>query len=117
MRDKLLVVSGVLRPRLWEMETHTYSCTGNSGDTVCVWYNTAHTAYTVQNGAYNDCTGFSPSGGTLVMYSPNSNNFANTSGVIFNVEPVVMKKTQVCPKKSVQWIAMRIWELICGGAG
>ncbi|CZR64860.1 uncharacterized protein PAC_14759 [Phialocephala subalpina] len=53
---------------------NTYSCTGNSGDTVCVWYNTAHTAYTVQNGAYNDCTRFSPLGGTLVMYSPNSNN-------------------------------------------
>ncbi|KAF8858500.1 hypothetical protein BDZ45DRAFT_714455 [Acephala macrosclerotiorum] len=53
---------------------NTYSCTGNSGDTVCVWYNTAHTAHTIQNGAYNDCTGFSPSGGDLVMYSPNSNN-------------------------------------------
>ncbi|KAJ5825876.1 hypothetical protein N7474_003014 [Penicillium riverlandense] len=53
---------------------NTYSCTGSSNDTVCVWYNTAHTAYTVQNGAYNDCTGFSPSGGTLIMRSPNSNN-------------------------------------------
>ncbi|KAJ5612751.1 hypothetical protein N7510_005945 [Penicillium lagena] len=52
----------------------TYSCTGSSNDTVCVWYNTAHTAYTVQNGAYNDCTGFSPSGSTLIMRSPNSNN-------------------------------------------
>ncbi|CAL5868549.1 uncharacterized protein PFLUO_LOCUS2776 [Penicillium psychrofluorescens] len=52
----------------------TYSCTGSSNDTVCVWYNTAHTAYTVQNGAYNDCTGFSPSGGTFIMRSPNSNN-------------------------------------------
>lgn len=53
---------------------NSYNRTGNSGDTVCVWYNTAHTAYTCQNGAYNDCTGFSPSSGEFVMFSPNINN-------------------------------------------
>ncbi|KAI3010078.1 hypothetical protein CBS147346_1860 [Aspergillus niger] len=33
-----------------------YQCTASSHQTVCIWYNTAHTAYTVQNGLYNVCT-------------------------------------------------------------
>ncbi|KAH6962674.1 hypothetical protein BKA56DRAFT_698738 [Ilyonectria sp. MPI-CAGE-AT-0026] len=28
---------------------NTYTCTGEEGDDVCVWYNTAHTAVTVRN--------------------------------------------------------------------
>ncbi|PCG96925.1 Hypothetical protein PENO1_065820 [Penicillium occitanis (nom. inval.)] len=53
---------------------NTYSCNGGSGDTICVWYNTAHTAYTCENGEFNACTGFSGDGDNFVMYSPNSNN-------------------------------------------
>lgn len=37
----------------------------NEGDTICVWYNTAHTAYTVQNWQDNASTG-NPD----VMFSP-----------------------------------------------
>ncbi|KAL4893757.1 hypothetical protein BDV59DRAFT_207539 [Aspergillus ambiguus] len=52
-----------------------YGCTGHAYETVCLWYNTAHTAYTVQSGLYNQCTGFSPNnGGNFVMFSPNQNN-------------------------------------------
>lgn len=52
-----------------------YGCTGHAYDTVCLWYNTAHTAYTVENGLYNQCTGFNPSNtGNFVMFSPNQNN-------------------------------------------
>jgi len=56
------------------MTGNTYSCNGGSGDTICIWYNTAHAAYTCENGEYNACTGFSGDGDDLVMYSPNSNN-------------------------------------------
>ncbi|PYH66916.1 uncharacterized protein BO88DRAFT_445315 [Aspergillus vadensis CBS 113365] len=52
-----------------------YQCTASSHQTVCIWYNTAHTAYTVQNGPYNLCTGFNPNNGAgFVMFSPNQNN-------------------------------------------
>ncbi|GAQ40516.1 hypothetical protein AtubIFM55763_001444 [Aspergillus tubingensis] len=52
-----------------------YQCTASSHQTVCIWYNTAHTAYTVQNGLYNVCTGFNPNNGAgFVMFSPNQNN-------------------------------------------
>ncbi|KFY39147.1 hypothetical protein V495_06128 [Pseudogymnoascus sp. VKM F-4514 (FW-929)] len=50
-----------------------YTCYGAAGDTVCVWYKTAHTAYTVRNYDYNQCTGASPKG-TAVVKSPNNNN-------------------------------------------
>lgn len=53
----------------------TYSCTANSNETVCVWYNTAHTAYTVQNGVSDGCwSGWIPESNNFVMYSPNANN-------------------------------------------
>ncbi|KAJ5601795.1 hypothetical protein N7510_011329 [Penicillium lagena] len=52
---------------------NTYSCTGASGDTVCVWYNTAHTAYTVENVEYY-CGGPEPPGPPFVLFSPNSDN-------------------------------------------
>ncbi|GKZ25421.1 hypothetical protein AbraCBS73388_001049 [Aspergillus brasiliensis] len=52
-----------------------YQCTASSHQTVCIWYNTAHTAYTVQNGLYNVCTGFNPNNEAgFVMFSPNQNN-------------------------------------------
>ncbi|GKZ31583.1 hypothetical protein AbraIFM66950_000158 [Aspergillus brasiliensis] len=52
-----------------------YQCTASSRQTVCIWYNTAHTAYTVQNGLYNVCTGFNPNNEAgFVMFSPNQNN-------------------------------------------
>jgi hypothetical protein len=53
---------------------NNYGCDAGKGNTVCVWYNTAHTAYTVENGMLNDCTGFQSTGGSLIMFSPNSNN-------------------------------------------
>lgn len=53
---------------------NSYTCNGNPGDTICVWYNTANTAYTVQNYNYNQCTGAAPYGDPFVMFSPNINN-------------------------------------------
>ncbi|RYP57212.1 hypothetical protein DL770_010717 [Monosporascus sp. CRB-9-2] len=54
---------------------NSYTCGGNSGDTVCVWYNTAHTAYTVQNGIVNTvCGGSEPVGDPFILFSPNSEN-------------------------------------------
>lgn len=51
----------------------TYSCGGLPGETICVWYNTAHTAYTVANQQYNACQTLDP-GPSFVMYSPNTAN-------------------------------------------
>ncbi|KAH8777418.1 hypothetical protein F5883DRAFT_486721 [Diaporthe sp. PMI_573] len=51
-----------------------YTCTASSRETLCLWYNTAHTAYTVQNGMHNPCTGTQNSGGPYVMFSPNRRN-------------------------------------------
>ena len=54
---------------------NSYTCNGNKGDTVCVWYSTAFTAYQVQNHAVNEqCGGDNPSGEPFTMYSPNSQN-------------------------------------------
>ncbi|KAH7129219.1 hypothetical protein EDB81DRAFT_661255 [Dactylonectria macrodidyma] len=53
---------------------NTYTCTGGPGETLCIWYNTAHTAYTVQNVMYNTCGTSYTSSGPFVMYSPNENN-------------------------------------------
>lgn len=50
-----------------------YTCNGNTRDTVCIWYNTAHTAYTVRNYDYNQCTG-SAARGKAVIHSPNAGN-------------------------------------------
>ncbi|PWY78986.1 hypothetical protein BO83DRAFT_461263 [Aspergillus eucalypticola CBS 122712] len=52
-----------------------YQCTASSHQTVCIWYNTSHAAYTVQNGLYNVCTRFNPNNGAaFVIFSPNQNN-------------------------------------------
>ncbi|RYP03435.1 hypothetical protein DL764_005151 [Monosporascus ibericus] len=54
---------------------NTYNCKGNRGDTVCIWYNTAHTAYTVQNGIINTvCGGRRPVGNPFILFSPNTGN-------------------------------------------
>ncbi|PLN78462.1 hypothetical protein BDW42DRAFT_143501 [Aspergillus taichungensis] len=34
---------------------NTYSCSGEEGDEVCIWYKTAHTAYEVHREGYMDC--------------------------------------------------------------
>ncbi|KAF5249676.1 hypothetical protein FANTH_4984 [Fusarium anthophilum] len=52
---------------------NSYTCNAGKGETVCIWYNIAHTAYTVQEWTKNTCT--EGSGGTpFVMFSPNENN-------------------------------------------
>ncbi|KAF5628128.1 uncharacterized protein FTJAE_9003 [Fusarium tjaetaba] len=52
---------------------NSYTCNAGKGETVCIWYNIAHTAYTVQEYTKNTCT--EGHGGTpYVMYSPNENN-------------------------------------------
>ncbi|PNP84215.1 hypothetical protein FNYG_02903 [Fusarium nygamai] len=56
---------------------NTYTCTGSAGEDVCVWYNTAHTAYTVQNKERDSCAvggGWDSAGDPFVMYSPNESN-------------------------------------------
>lgn len=56
-------------------DSESHNCDGQPGDTVCVWYNTAHTAYTVQNHLINYiCGGDDASSDPFVMYSPNTNN-------------------------------------------
>ncbi len=53
---------------------NTYTCNGNPGDTVCVWVNLAHTAYTVQNFNSGECTPDPGPGTPFVLKSPNKNN-------------------------------------------
>ncbi|RDW63648.1 hypothetical protein BP6252_11193 [Coleophoma cylindrospora] len=59
----------------WETG-NDYSCQASAGQTVCTWYNTAHTAYTVQNALVYECDGIAskPNGPSFVMFSPNANN-------------------------------------------
>lgn len=70
---------------------NTYSCTADAGETVCIWYNTAHTACefpfsvphvsctnktlqdTVQNAHDGPCLN-GPVGDSIVLFSPNANN-------------------------------------------
>lgn len=48
-----------------------YHCSAGPGETVCVWYNTAHTAYTVRK-AFNDCrTGKQSFSEPYTISSPN----------------------------------------------
>jgi hypothetical protein len=53
-----------------------YECSGGPHNTVCAWYNVAHTAYTVEN-MVRDC-GFREQwhreGDASVIKSPNNNN-------------------------------------------
>lgn len=54
----------------------TYTCTGKTGDTVCVWYIVAHTAYTVDSWIeYPGCpTGQPIEKERAVIKAPNKNN-------------------------------------------
>ncbi|KAF9761351.1 hypothetical protein IL306_003848 [Fusarium sp. DS 682] len=52
---------------------NSYTCNGGPGETICIWYNIAHTAYTVQDVTTNPCTG-SKESSPYVMFSPNENN-------------------------------------------
>ncbi|KAF4214893.1 hypothetical protein CNMCM8980_000928 [Aspergillus fumigatiaffinis] len=55
---------------------NTYPCNSGPHETFCVWYNTAHTAYTVRNTLRNRCTGYAPDnyGPDYVMFSTNIGN-------------------------------------------
>ncbi|KAM0345650.1 hypothetical protein ACHAPU_006304 [Fusarium lateritium] len=56
---------------------NTYSCNGGPGEDICVWYNTAHTAYTAINREYDTCgtgSGWVNVGDNFVIYSPNESN-------------------------------------------
>ncbi|RAK94345.1 hypothetical protein BO79DRAFT_261412 [Aspergillus costaricaensis CBS 115574] len=58
----------------WETGS-AYECTGHAHQTICLWYKTAHTAYTVRNGQFNQCTGFNPNDDdSFIMTSPNKGN-------------------------------------------
>ncbi|KAH8170333.1 hypothetical protein LIA77_09114 [Sarocladium implicatum] len=59
--------------KTWETGNQ-YTCYGGAGDTACVWYNTAHTAYTVKNVHYDSCLGSSDRSDPYVMWSPNQDN-------------------------------------------
>ncbi|KAL4731568.1 hypothetical protein ACLX1H_000541 [Fusarium chlamydosporum] len=55
----------------------SYTCGGTTGDTVCIWYKTAHTAYTVHNVMRDSCQlggGSEPNSDPLVMFSPSQDN-------------------------------------------
>ncbi len=51
----------------------TYTCNGNPGNTICIWKNIAHTAYTVNNYAGTTCAPLQKSE-AIVVKSPNLNN-------------------------------------------
>ncbi|KAF5668652.1 hypothetical protein FHETE_5203 [Fusarium heterosporum] len=58
-------------------DSSSYSCGGRRGDEICIWYNTAHTAYTVHNMFRDTCSvgnGWEPNSGSFVMFSPNNQN-------------------------------------------
>lgn len=54
--------------------SESHECNGNPKDTICVWYNTAHTAYTVQNHDLDIQCGGEHVSAPFVMFSPNKNN-------------------------------------------
>ncbi|KAJ4127885.1 hypothetical protein NW768_008165 [Fusarium equiseti] len=54
-------------------DANEYSCEGAAGDTVCIWYSTAHTAYTVKKLTSNPCTGTTKYG-PYIIFSPNKQN-------------------------------------------
>ncbi|KAG8157037.1 hypothetical protein KVR01_013027 [Diaporthe batatas] len=53
----------------WKTGTN-YECTGHKGETVCVWYKFAHTAYRVQNDFQNSC-GWEHKTDPFILFSPN----------------------------------------------
>lgn len=57
----------------WETGNE-YVCGGSTGETVCTWYQTAHTAYTVVNCDATTCDPECNPSDPFVMFSPNHNN-------------------------------------------
>lgn len=58
----------------WETGNN-YECTGNQGDTICIWYKIAHTAYTVQDERVCNCwVPGSDYGDPIIIKSPNQKN-------------------------------------------
>lgn len=55
-------------------ESNSYTCYGESGQTTCIWYNMAYTAYTVQKNIAGCGQANKPIGEPFVLKSPNSNN-------------------------------------------
>jgi hypothetical protein len=53
---------------------HDYTCNGTQGETVCVWYNTVYTAYTVRNAYTDTCKGTSYHSDPFILSSPNRDN-------------------------------------------
>ncbi|RSL82000.1 hypothetical protein CEP51_005430 [Fusarium floridanum] len=53
---------------------NSYSCNAGKGETACIWYNTAHTAYTVRETARNSCGGSYTARGPYILFSPNEQN-------------------------------------------
>ena len=50
---------------------HDYTCFAETGETVCIWYNVAHTAYTVWNHYVNMCDGNEVHSDPFILFSPN----------------------------------------------
>lgn len=54
---------------------NSYVCEGVPNDFFAVWKKQGQTAYTVKKGSFNACTNtWLPSGGNIIIWSPNSNN-------------------------------------------
>jgi hypothetical protein len=54
---------------------NSYECQGSKGQTVCIKYKTALTAYTVNGGWHYPCTGTTSWDSTnTIIWSPNQNN-------------------------------------------
>ncbi|KAH6650203.1 hypothetical protein F5144DRAFT_636699 [Chaetomium tenue] len=61
-----------------------FPCRGEAYDYFAVWKKMGQTAYTVQNGDYNQCSGFQKSGSPFVMWSPNTNNRGGNFYCVFS---------------------------------
>jgi len=77
---------------------NNYECEGEHGETISVWKNQAQTAYTVQNGIYNTCSGTSESGNKYVMWSPNSGGRGSYYYCVHG--------EQYCRNKGDRWLDM-----------
>lgn len=67
------ITAGFMVQMTWNTGTD-YHCGGEAGDTVCIWYKTAHTAYTVNQFFKSRCDGTSWLGDPWVLISPNQDN-------------------------------------------
>ncbi|KAF4994522.1 hypothetical protein FGRMN_5731 [Fusarium graminum] len=54
---------------------NSYSCSGGAGESVCIWYKTAHTAYTVRNRQMDTCIPEEANDSDpFIIFSPNEAN-------------------------------------------